>query len=707
MIHPFARTTLSKASLVRKISLFQALVIVVVLGVFAFALSSIVTRRIEARAEDNLRQEVSLLINTMASYHAALAQSAQVLDRSFLNSFDGSFSLDTAKQMDVGATQTPLLKSGGTVLNGNTTIVDKFRAATGADGSIFVRSGDSFVRVATSVRDEKGNRLVGVVLDPASPAQASLKSGTEFVGKSSIAGRDYMAAYLPVKDAQGSVVAVLGVAVDFTAELKALSDQILKTKIGKTGYIYALEATPGKDQGTLRIHPASVGKNILASKDAHGFEFIRDIIQRKSGVSRYLWINPSLGEKVPREKIVAFGYLNEWDWVIAAGAYTEELTTEGVYVRNAMMLATLLMLAILLVTFMIVGKKWLSDPLQRAIRVMEVMADGDFRQIDAGGQETTATSNEVVLLENGVYRMARSLRGVLEKIQEAAAKLAAASEQIAASARRGSETADKQAKNTSQVYSAMEQMSATVSDVSNNSQHAAESAQVAAETAREGGHIVKQTLETMRLIADTTQRASATISELGKSSDKIGGIASVISDIAGQTNLLALNAAIEAARAGEQGRGFAVVAGEVRRLAERTEAATKEITSTIGSIQQETRAAVEAMESGSEAVEEGLVRTQSSGEALDQIIAMAGRVGEMVQRITDASSQQDAAANAVNTNMAQIAEMSGQVSTTSNETAHACQDISMLALSLQEVVGHFRLDDGPRSGTNSGERRQR
>jgi len=707
LIRPFSQTSLSKASLVRKLSLFQALVIMVVLGVSAFALSSIVTGRIEARAEDSLKQEVSLLVNTMASYHAALAESTQVLDRAFLNTFDGGFVLDQAKQVDVGEVHTPLLKSGATILNGNAAVVDRFRAATGAQCSVFVRSGDDFVRVASTVRDDKGNRLLGVVLDPAGPAHASLKNGMEYVGKSSIVGRDYMAAYLPVKDGQGTVIAALGVAVDFTAELKVLSDQILKAKIGKTGYIYALEASPGKDQGTLRIHPANVGKNILASKDAHGFEFIRDIIQRKNGVSRYFWINPALGETVPRQKIVAFGYLKEWDWVIAAGAYTEELTTEGVYVRNAMMLATVLMLVILLTTFMIVGKKWLSDPLQRAIRVMDVVADGDFRQIDAGGKETIETANEVELLENGVYRMARSLREVLERIQEAAAKLAAASEQIAASARRGSETADKQVKSTNQIHSAMEQMSATVSDVSHNSQQAAQSAQVAAETAREGGQIVKQTLDTMHLIADTTQRASATISELGKSSDKIGGIASVISEIAGQTNLLALNAAIEAARAGEQGRGFAVVAGEVRRLAERTAAATQEITATIDNIQQETRAAVGAMASGSQAVEAGLVQTENSGKALDHIIAMAVHVGEMVHNITDSSSQQDAAADAVNTNMAQIAEMSGQVSSTSNETAKACQDISMLALSLQEVVGHFKLDGGAMSASNSGKLRQR
>jgi len=693
LTHPVSRASLGKLSLVKKLSIFQALVIMVVIGAFTFVLSSFVTHRIEVRTEVNLKQEVSLLIDMMGSYHAALAENARVLDHSFLSSFNGGFSVDADKTVAAGGAQVPLLKSGTTTLNGNQELVDKFKASAGADCSVLVRSGDDFVRVATTITDEKGNRLLGVALDHALPAYEGLKNGAEYTGKFSIAGRDYMTAYLPVKDAQGSVVAVLGVAVDFTAELKALATQILKTKIGKTGYIYALEAAPGKDQGTLRIHPASVGKNILASKDTNGFEFIRDILQRKEGVTRYFWLNPALGETVPRQKIVAFGYLKEWDWVIAAGSYTDELNTEGVFVRNAMLVATVLMILVLLVTFMFVGKRWLSVPLERAVRMTEVLAGGDFRGIAALGQDTGPTANEVDLLERGIYRMALSIREILENIQQASEKLASASGQISASADLASETAQMQSKSTSQVHSAMEQMSATVSDVSTNSQHAAETARVAAETARDGGQIVKQTIDSMHLIADTTRRASATIIELGKSSDKIGGIASVISEIAGQTNLLALNAAIEAARAGEQGKGFAVVAGEVRRLAERTTAATQEITSTIENIQLETRAAVGAMASGNQAVEEGLTRTENSGKALDQIITMAGRVGEMVDQITNASSQQNAAAQAVNTNMAKISEMSGKVSTTSTETARACEELSTLALSLQELVGHFKLDE--------------
>jgi methyl-accepting chemotaxis protein len=152
-----------------------------------------------------------------------------------------------------------------------------------------------------------------------------------------------------------------------------------------------------------------------------------------------------------------------------------------------------------------------------------------------------------------------------------------------------------------------------------------------------------------------------------------------------------LNAAIEAARAGEQGRGFAVVADEVRKLAERTTRATKEIAEMIDGVQSETRVAVEKMQSGTEQVAKGVEVTACAGDSLKQIVSQAEQVGEMVTHIATSALQQSSAADQVNDNMDQINKLVSQAAAGSQEAAKACEQLSSLALDLQQLVGRFQL----------------
>ena len=195
----------------------------------------------------------------------------------------------------------------------------------------------------------------------------------------------------------------------------------------------------------------------------------------------------------------------------------------------------------------------------------------------------------------------------------------------------------------------------------------------------------------MRSIAESVTKTAKEMGELGRSTDQIGRIAGVIDDIADQTNLLALNAAIEAARAGEQGRGFAVVADEVRKLAERTTTATKEIAQMITTIQDGTTGAIKAMEIGSQQVQEGVASTARAGESLQQIIHMSEEVGSMITHIATAATQQSGATTDVNQSMDQIAKLVKESAAASQQSAKACQDLSELALSLQNMVGSFKL----------------
>ena len=170
--------------------------------------------------------------------------------------------------------------------------------------------------------------------------------------------------------------------------------------------------------------------------------------------------------------------------------------------------------------------------------------------------------------------------------------------------------------------------------------HARSYANKATEAANEGVNVVSKAVSGMNNIVDTVKKNAIKISDLGKSSDEIGEIIATIDEIADQTNLLALNAAIEAARAGEQGRGFAVVADEIRKLAERTTKATKEIADTINAMQEEIKSAVLSMEEGTSEVERGVILTDESGKVLNKIMESINRTNETMAKLDELAKEQ-------------------------------------------------------------------
>jgi methyl-accepting chemotaxis protein len=256
----------------------------------------------------------------------------------------------------------------------------------------------------------------------------------------------------------------------------------------------------------------------------------------------------------------------------------------------------------------------------------------------------------------------------------------------------------EQTSQASEVASAVEEMTKTIVENSQNASRTAETAKVARQAAEDGGNIVRSTVEGMNRIAAVVNQSAETVRTLGKSSDQIGEIIGVIDDIADQTNLLALNAAIEAARAGEQGRGFAVVADEVRKLAERTTKATKEIAGMIKNIQTETGDAVTAMEEGTKEVERGKELADQAGNSLKNIVAVSQTVGDMVLQIAAASEEQSSASEQISKNVDAISSVTSQTAQGTQQIARAADDLNHLTENLQQLLERFRLSDSDTSG---------
>ncbi len=333
----------------------------------------------------------------------------------------------------------------------------------------------------------------------------------------------------------------------------------------------------------------------------------------------------------------------------------------------------------------------IGQGLYRRIDRIVLRVDAISRGEDELSQRTIAITDPTEMgdLIASFNRFSGSVNLIVSRVDGLTNDVSAGAGQISAASEEMSATLEQQARQVAEISSAVDELARAVASASEASAQASQASLRAGGVADEGDAVVARTITGMDAIREAVSQSASSVDELGKRSEEIGRIISVINDIADQTNLLALNAAIEAARAGEHGRGFAVVADEVRKLADRTTQATAEVAKSVTDIQSQTRQTVERMRLGAGRVEDGVALAGQAQGSLRQIVSEVRSCAGMITSIAAAIEEQRATGDAIRERVAQVALAAKQTAEASSSTAATAQELAAQSATLRETVGGF------------------
>ncbi|MCI0488161.1 MAG: methyl-accepting chemotaxis protein [Blastocatellia bacterium] len=317
------------------------------------------------------------------------------------------------------------------------------------------------------------------------------------------------------------------------------------------------------------------------------------------------------------------------------------------------------------------------------------------RDLTGRGEENDDALGEIARLTN---KMLDDVEIMLGTVKQLGLSLSSSSMEILASSEQMSRGAHRQTSELTDVSSAVEEMAASMMQVSRNAQASAKAAQEALDMAGHGDEAARNTSEAMSRIDTAVQHTSEKMKTLARRSSEISEIIELINGIAAQTNLLSLNAAIEAAHAGAAGQGFSVVAEEIRKLAEKSARATKEVGTLIKAIQNETAEALLAMEDGMKEVREGRRLSERAGQVIEGMSSMVKQAAELVEEIHVASEEEARVTSNLADAMQTVSSIALETTVGAEQTSQTIQSLVELTEQLNETISHFKVRDSLSDG---------
>jgi methyl-accepting chemotaxis protein WspA len=510
------------------------------------------------------------------------------------------------------------------------------------------------------------------------------------------------------------------------ANLKAVRKKILKTKVGKTGYVFIV-GTRGHHKGRYIISKDGKrdGEYLLNIKDAEGTHTVREIIKQALSASdentpifRYLWKNKD--DRQPRTKTAALQHFKPWGWVIGASIYHDEMTP-GVSkasgaIRNLIFWELGVGIAIAVLAGLLaslIGTRF-TRPFSSIIRITNTVAAGDLSAAstaadnlitqEAGSDLRTEepvvrrSLDEALQLLLAVRGMTDQLNSLVGQVQRSGIQVNSSSLEISASAKELDVTISEQATATNQVLATTTQISAVARELENVVGRVADVSAQAAATAGAGQSDLETMGLAMRHLADATGAIVSRLAVINEKTDKVNSVVATIGKVADQTNLLSLNAAIEAEKAGSYGRGFAVVAREIRRLADQTAIATQEIEQIFKEMQSAVGAGVKEMDTFSHEVASIVEEVKRIADQQRQIIEQVQTLKPELTEVNEGMSSQAEGAEQIREAMVRLNEGAQQAAESLSEFQKSADFLNQANKGLQKETSHFKVvgsDDRP------------